>query len=137
MPIEALRFPSGAAGNGEGQASCPEGAASLAQVHDLFKNALADEPRLNLLRGFKLDFSGNPDFHKVYFSARCRCGTAALLSVEVARSKTLHQVEEVLPSLTEHLKGKVEQFEEMSCEMHSKMRTGKRGPANPGTGASG
>ena len=107
---------------------------SLIQVHDLFKSALANEPRLNLLRGFKLDFSGNPDFHKVYFSARCDCGTAALLSVEVASSKTLPQVQAVLPGLTEHLKGKVEQFQAMSCEMHSTMRTGIRGTAKPGTG---
>ena len=109
------------------------GPASLAQVHDLFKAALADEPRLRLLRGFKLGFSGNSDFHKVYFSASCDCGTAALLSVEVAHSKSLPQVEEALPELTEHLKGKVAQFQAMSCEMHSMMRTGTR-PSKPGMG---
>ncbi len=110
--------------------------ASLAQVQDLLKGALSGESQLKILRGFKLDFSGNPDFHKVYFSARCDCGTAALLSVEVDRSKSLSQVEQALPGLTEHLKRKVDQFQAMSCEMHSTMRTGKR-QAKPSTGAGG
>ena len=110
--------------------------ASLAQVQDLLRGALAGEPRLKMLRGFKLDFSGNPDFHKVYFSARCDCGTAALLSVEVDRAKSLPQVEEALPGLTEHLRRKVNRFQGMSCEMHSMMRTGKTQP-KPATGAGG
>ena len=133
MDTEASKPPSRAAGN----VVNPDGPATPAQVHDLFKGALAEEPRLRLLRGFKLDFSGNSDFHKVYFSTKCDCGTAALLSVEVARSKSLPQVKEVLPDLTEHLKGKVAQFQAMSCEMHSMMRTGKRGAAKPGMGARG
>ena len=135
MPIDAPKSPSGTAGNAGDIGVHPDGPVTLTQVHDLFKSALAGEPRLNLLRGFKLDFSGNPNFHKVYFSARCDCGTAALLSVEVASSKTLSQVKEVLPNLTEHLKGKVEQFQAMSCEMHATMRTGIRGASKPGTGA--
>ena len=97
MPMESPKSPSSTARN----VGAPEGPASLDEVHDLFKAALAGEPRLQPLRGFKLDFSGNSDFHKVYFSARCDCGTAALLSVEVARSKSLSQVEEVLPDLTD------------------------------------
>jgi len=137
MPIDDPKSPSSASGNAGDIGVHPDGpvTVTLTQVHDLFKSALSGEPRLNLLRGFKLDFSGNPDFHKVYFSARCDCGTAALLSVEVARSKTLSQVKEVLPDLTEHLKGKVEQFQAMSCEMHATMRTGIRGASKPGTGA--
>ncbi|MCE2403674.1 MAG: hypothetical protein J4F43_00760 [Dehalococcoidia bacterium] len=132
MPMEASKSPS----SGAGTVGYPDGPANLAQVHDLFKGALAGEPRLKMLRGFKLDFSGNSDFHKVYFSARCDCGTAALLSVEVDRAKSLLQVEEALPELTDHLKGKVGQFQAMSCEMHSMMRTGNR-EAKPGMGAGG
>ena len=132
MPMEASKSPSNAAGT----LGYPDGPASLAQVQDLLRGALAGEPRLKMLRGFKLDFSGNPDFHKVYFSARCDCGTAALLSVEVDRAKSLPQVEEALPGLTEHLRRKVNQFQGMSCEMHSMMRTGKTQP-KPATGAGG
>ena len=128
--------PSGVHSSVAGTIGDPKEPASLAQVQDLLRAALAGEPRVKMLRGFKVDFSGNPDFHKVYFSARCDCGTAALLSVEVDRSKSLPQVEQALPGLTEHLKRKVDQFQAMPCEMHSMMRTGKR-KAEPSTGAGG
>ena len=103
-----------------------EGAISLEEVSDLFREAVAEEPKLTLLKGFKLDFSGNRDFHKVFFSVRCNCGTAALLSVELAKSKTLSQTKDALPGLVEHLVSKVHQFNSMSCEMHQRMRTGGR-----------
>lgn len=101
-----------------------EAGVSLEQVHDLLKAAVVDEPVLTLLKGFKLDFSGNQQFHKVFFSARCSCGTAALISVEVAKSKTLAQLERALPGLEQHLRSKAMQFSSMSCDMHTRMRTG-------------
>ena len=97
---------------------------SLDWIHDLFRQSIDGAPNLTLLKGFKLNFSGNQDFHKVFFSARCECGTAALLSVEVAKSKTHAQVEENLPTLRDHLMAKVHQFKSMPCEMHQKMRMG-------------
>ena len=99
---------------------------SLDEIHSLFKVAIASEEGITLLKGFKLDFSGTRDFHKVYFSVRCHCGTTALLSVEVAKSKTRSQIIEVLPGLVQHLKTKVQQFKGMSCELHARMRTGVR-----------
>ena len=101
-------------------------AVSLEEVRDLFREAVADEPMPTLLKGFKLDFSGNRDFHKLFFSVRCGCGTAALLSVELAKSKSLSQTKDALPGLVEHLMSKVHQFNSMSCEMHQSMRTGGR-----------
>ena len=100
--------------------------ATLEEVHNLFREAVGDEPTLTPLKGFKLDFSGNQEFHKVFFSVRCGCGTAALLSVEAAKSKTLPEIKEVLPGLIERLKVKAKQFSNMSCEMHGLMRTGGR-----------
>ena len=85
---------------------------------------MAGDPSLSLLRGFKMDFSGNQDFHKVYLAAKCHCGTAALLSVEVAMDKTLSQVRDAMPSLLENLQTKVTMFRNMSCEMHGRMRQG-------------
>ena len=105
---------------------------TLEQVHELFQGAVPDEPALTLLKGFKLDFSGNRDFHKVFFSARCHCGTVALLTVEVAKSKTLPQTEQALPSLVQHLRNKAQTFRSMSCEMHTRMRAGD-GPSVPAT----
>ena len=102
----------------------PATAASLEQVHALFQAAVADDPDLTLLKGFKVDFSGNPDFHKVYLAVRCDCGTAGLLSVEVAMEKTLAEVETAMPSLLENLQLKRRAFRNMSCEMHARMRQG-------------
>ena len=97
---------------------------SLGELYNLLEEAAAGDPNLALLRGFKLDFSGNRDFHKVFFSVRCHCGSAALLSVEVAMSKSLSQTVEALPSLLGHLKTKAQQFTDMSCEMHTRLRAG-------------
>ncbi len=96
--------------------------AGLEEIQDLLREAITDEPTLTILKGFKLDFSANRDFHKVFFSVRCECGTAALLSVEVAKSKTLPQVGKALPGLVKHLKAKSWQFSNMSCDMHTRMR---------------
>ena len=100
------------------------GSVTLEEIQELFREEVAGESALTLLRGFKHDFSGNTDFHKVFFSIRCQCGTAALLSVEVAKSKSLSQVIAVLPSLVKHLKSKGKQFSGMSCETHARMRGG-------------
>lgn len=99
-------------------------AATLEQIHGLFQAAVADDTDLTLLKGFKVDFSGNPDFHKVYLAVRCTCGTAGLLSVEVAMEKTLAEVETAMPSLLENLQLKRRAFSNMSCEMHTRMRQG-------------
>ena len=86
---------------------------------------MADDSSLSLLKGFKMDFSGNQGFHKVYLAVRCQCGTAGLLSVEVAMEKTLPQVRDAMPSLLENLQTKVRMFRSMSCEMHAKMQQGR------------
>ena len=98
--------------------------ATLEQIHGLFEAAVAYDAALSLLKGFKVDFSGNPDFHKVYLAVRCTCGTAGLLSVEVSMDKTLPEVEDAMPSLLENLRVKQRMFSSMSCEMHGRMRRG-------------
>ena len=98
--------------------------ATLDEIHGLFQAAVADDPSLSLLKGFKVDFSGNQDFHKVYLAVRCQCGTAGLLSVEVAIDKALPEIREAMPSLLENLQTKVRMFNGMSCEMHARMRQG-------------
>ncbi len=117
----------------------PQDPVQLEEVQALIKEAVKGESRLEMLKGFKLNFSGVDDFHKVFFSAKCDCGTAALLSIEVSKDKTLPEVEESLPSLVDHLNRKVSQFRSMSCEMHTNMRMGGQpGPAaNTPAGATG
>ena len=97
---------------------------TLEEVHSLLREEMADETAMTLLKGFKLDFSGTGNFHKVFFSVKCDCGTAGLLSVEVAKSKTPSQLKVALPGLVQHLKSKAGQFSSMSCEMHARMSRG-------------
>ena len=118
-PTDETLAPRGAGPDGSADRSV-----TVEEIQELLREKVASESDLTLLRGFKQDFSGTADFHKVFFSISCRCGTAALLSVEVAKSKSLSQVEAVLPSLVKHLKSKGKQFSSMSCEMHARMRGG-------------
>ena len=76
------------------------------------------------MRGLKTDLSANPGFRKVFFSTRCECGTAALLSVEIAQEKTLDDVKQALPSLISKLVGQAKAFYGMSCDIHKRMRLG-------------
>ena len=90
----------------------------------LIAGAIPEGIGLAPLKGFGIDLSANRGFRKVFFSARCQCGTAAVLSVEVAQEKTMDQVEEVLPSLVERLTAQAQSFYSMSCESHERMRLG-------------
>jgi len=94
------------------------------RIRSLVFDALSGDSGLRPLKGFRLDFSANRDFRKIFYSARCDCGTAALLSVEVARDKTLDQVREALPELTRRLEIQASSFRSMPCETHRRMRMG-------------
>ena len=90
----------------------------------LIAKALPEDIGLTPLRGFKIDISANPGFHKIFFSAGCDCGTAGLMSVEVAQGKTIDEVRQVLPTLIERLEWQARSFYDMDCKMHRKMRLG-------------
>ena len=95
-----------------------------AELHRIFSDTLGGNAGLDLLKGFNLNLSANKDFHKVFFAARCECGTSALLSVAVDKSKTVAEVGDVAPRLMEQLRVREQAFRDMSCEIHAKMRTG-------------
>ena len=95
---------------------------------NLIVSGVSSDVGLTPLNGFKLNLSANPGFRKVFFSAKCECGTAALLSIEVAEDKTTSQIEAALPALTDSLQQQAKRFNQMSCEMHEKMRLGPLAP---------
>ena len=97
--------------------------AQLEEIQKLLKEAVASEPSLRLLPKFAMARAGNSDFHRVYFAIHCTCGTAGLVCVETAKSKTLPQVENALPSLAQHLLSRAKQFASMPCSMHTSMRS--------------
>ena len=95
------------------------------QLQALIAEAVPSGAGLRPIKGFKLDLSANPGFRKVFFSTRCDCGTAALLSVEVAEHKTLDEIEEALPSLVAKLEDQASSFRGMPCDVHKRMRLGR------------
>ena len=99
------------------------------QVHSVLGRALAGDSPLSPLKGFKMDLTANPDFRKVFFAARCDCGTAGLLSVEVAPDKTVEEMRRAAPELARRLLLQSESFHAMPCEMHAMMRMGPAGKA--------
>lgn len=94
------------------------------EIQSLIMDDIGEEVTLRPLSGFKLDFSANPGFRKVFFSASCECGTAALISVEVSEDKTESEIKNALPSLVQRIKMQEQSFRKMDCSMHSLMRTG-------------
>ena len=104
-------------------ADAHEPPANLEDIQAMLTEALVSEPTLRLLPKFKMAQSGNPDFHRIYFSVHCTCGTAGLLSVETAKSKTLSEVKDAAPTLKQHLVSRAKQFAGMSCAAHTQMRT--------------
>ena len=103
---------------------------SVGQIHSLIAEALPADSRLTPLKGFKLDLTANPGFRKVFFAARCDCGTAGLLSVEVSPDKTVSELKRAVPELARRLLLQAESFHAMPCEAHARMRMG---PAPVGT----
>ena len=103
--------------------------ASLSGIRDLFRAELGGDTDFTPLEGFKLNLSATTDFHKLFFATHCSCKTAGLLSIEVARSKTIDQIKHAMPQLVERLRAQARAFRAMPCEMHTRMRMGGRLPA--------
>ena len=113
-----------------------EAPARLEEIQELLKEAVASEPSLRLLPKFAMARAGNPDFHRTYFAIHCTCGTAGLVCIETANSKTLSQVKDALPSLKQHLMNRAKQFASMPCSMHTSMRSMGIQATMPGNGGS-
>ena len=93
-------------------------------LQNLIVSNMSSEVNLRPLSGFKMDFSANPGFQKVFFAASCECETAALLSVEISEEKSDCEVIDAIPSLAERLVRQEKSFRMMDCSMHSMMRKG-------------
>ena len=100
-----------------------ESPAELEEIQALLQEAVASEPSLRLMPRFAMARAGNPEFHRTYFAIHCTCGTAGLVCIETAKSKTLSQVKDALPSLKQHLLSRAKQFASMPCSMHTSMRS--------------
>jgi hypothetical protein len=96
----------------------------IEQIQRLIVTQMPETIDLRPLSGFKMDFSANPGFQKVFFAASCKCETAALLSVEISDKKSDSEIIDAIPSLAERLLRQEKSFRAMDCSMHSMMRKG-------------
>ena len=106
----------------------------LEELHALFSSALAGDAQLTFIPRAGAQHPGPPDSFRLYFAARCTCGVAALLTIDVSRSKTAAEVREALPYLLAHLRNRARMFYGMSCQRHAAMRSGPSQPSNAGPG---
>ena len=103
----------------------PDGAPpTVEELYGALTAALPPDSGLRPLPGLRLSPMGADRFHSLAFSARCECGTAAVLTVEVAREKSRAQVEEALPSLVERLEAQANAFYRLPCQAHRALRRG-------------
>ena len=94
------------------------------QIQKLIVDQFSEDVRLRPMSGFKMDFSANPGFKKIFFAASCDCETSALLSVEISEEKGDNEIQAAIPSLVERLERQEKSFRMMDCATHSRMRTG-------------
>ena len=94
------------------------------QIQKLIVDQFSEDIRLRPMSGFKMDFSANPGFKKIFFAASCDCETSALLSVEISEEKDDNEIQAAIPSLVERLERQEKSFRMMDCATHSKIRTG-------------
>ena len=94
------------------------------QIQKLIVDQFSEDIRLRPMSGFKMDFSANPGFKKIFFAASCDCETSALLSGEISEEKDDNEIQAAIPSLVERLERQEKSFRMMDCATHSKMRTG-------------
>ena len=96
------------------------------EFDSLLRDAVPPGMGIEPLKGFKMNLLASQGFRKHFYAVRCTCGTAALLSIEVAREKTPEEVKQALPRITRSLRGQAEAFHAMTCDQHGNMRMGPR-----------
>ncbi len=91
------------------------------ELRQKFSEALQGRTDLVFLQRFRLLPSETPDSFRLFFTTSCGCGAAALLTLEIARVKTLQEVEEAMSPLMGRLEAQAQAFRAMSCETHGRM----------------
>ena len=84
------------------------------------------------MRGFRLMSSETPKVFRLFFRTGCKCGNAALLTLEVSKSKSPEEIESAMPSLVERLNMQAKRFQAMSCLQHHQM-AGREASQNRGS----
>ena len=85
--------------------------------------ALPADHGLTPLPRFDPDPRGLSGVVKVFFGARCECGTAAVLSVESNATKSRAEVIAATPSLVLKVLAQRDAFRRMPCAAHKKLQS--------------
>lgn len=93
----------------------------LSELHAMVRDALGENARLAFLARFPGQDSA-PDIFRLFFAARCTCGVAALLTLEVSKAKTGDDVRQALPYLLSNLRERADLFYRLPCERHAAMK---------------
>ena len=93
----------------------------LSELHALVRHALGEDARLAFLAKFPGQDSA-PDIFRLFFAARCACGVAALLTLEVSRAKTSDDVRQAFPYLLSNLRERADLFYRLPCDRHAAMK---------------
>tara|TARA_B100001245_G_C22629642_1_gene310180 strand:+ start:212 stop:568 length:357 start_codon:yes stop_codon:yes gene_type:complete len=94
------------------------------QIRLLIQDKLSTETSIKPVDGFNLKMSKMQHAQKIFFAAKCKCGTSALITVDVANDKTLDDVKMSASQLARQLEKQADSFYEMSCDVHKKIRIG-------------
>lgn len=101
---------------------------NLKTLGNLFKRELEETPSIVHMPGFKFMPSETPEMFRLFFKHICKCGGAALLTLEISKNKTLGQIKEAVPGLIGRLKQQQRAFANLKCEDHQRMSNPKYHP---------
>jgi hypothetical protein len=104
---------------------------TLGSLRMLFEKAVSGDTSIVPMRGFRLMSSETPKMFRLFFRTGCECGNAALLTVEISKSKSPKELEAAMPSLLERLNMQATRFQTMSCVQHRQM-AGREASQSPG-----
>ncbi|MEK7874562.1 MAG: hypothetical protein AAB502_11990 [Chloroflexota bacterium] len=93
----------------------------LSNLHALVRDAIGADTRLAFLARFPGQDTA-PDILRLFFAARCACGVAAMLTLEVSRTKTGDEIRKALPYLLSTLRERADLFYRLPCERHAAMK---------------
>lgn len=94
---------------------------NLKLLWTLFAKALDGVPSIKPMSGFRMMPSETPDIFRLFFRVHCHCGAAALLTLEIAKTKSLDDINTALPKLIQRLLQQESAFSNLSCEDHVRL----------------
>jgi hypothetical protein len=94
---------------------------NLRLLQTIFAEALDGMSGIKPMPGFSMMPSETPIMFRLFFRVHCPCGAAALLRLEIAKTKRLDDIKTALPSLIQQLSQQESTFTNLSCEDHGRL----------------